>query len=695
LEAASAGQSARIARMGSIDAARRAGQTLAVSTTRARSTAVVPNAAPGADCRPHRELVRALVQLRHHQPADVHAAQDEDDGDQALHQVERRGILAGNPAMATSAQCPACSHRVGDRAHFCDSCGAALEGEGAPTGTAYPAVCRVHDVGEVDGQTFLSKEYVDGEDLSARRRRIGRLPRDKALEIARQLAPSTVLVLGCLAALTVYAFRTAVGRPLPRAAGIAAAVMLASAPSLSAAAAPRGAPSWDFSHGDLKVSPDRRFLVHADGTPFLYLGDTAWELFHRLDREEATRYLEMRRRQGFTVIQAVLLAEFEGLDTPNAYGHRPLLERDPTRPDVQPGPRNDYWDHVDEIVAMARERGLYLGLLPTWGDKAGPRKWGEGPIIFNPDNARTYGRFLGERYKDAPNVIWILGGDRPAVDEKEGDFRAVWHAMAAGLEEGDGGRHLMTYHPMGGRSSSEWFQEAPWLDFNMLQSGHGAKNLANYRMIAADYLRVPTRPVLDGEPRYEDHPVNWKPELGWFDAYDVRQAAYWALFAGAFGHTYGCHDVWQMYTLARKPVSSARTDWRKAINLPGAWQMGHLRRLLLSRPFLSRVPDQSLVPGGRGEGADHVMATRDRDGAYAFVYVPTGQPVTLDLTRMAGPRVKAWWFDPRTGEAAAAGEWPRERRHEFRPPGTAGRGHDWVLVLDDAGRGFPPPGVVR
>jgi hypothetical protein len=483
--------------------------------------------------------------------------------------------------------------------------------------------------------------------------------------------------------------------PVRRGLIVSTACALSALACSPARAAEHAGPAWDLAHGDLKVSEDRRFLVHADGTPFFFLGDTAWELFHRLDRDDAERYLETRRRQGFTVIQAVLLAEFDGLDAPNAYGHRPLIDHDPARPDVKPGPRNDYWDHVDDLVGLARERGQYMGLLPTWGDKAGPKKWGQGPVIFNEANAHTYGRFLGERYRDAPNVIWILGGDRVAVDEKEGDFRPVWHAMAAGLQAGDGGRHLVTYHPQGSRSSSEWFQEAAWLDFNMLQSGHGAKDIANYKMIAADYARTPAKPVLDGEPRYEDHPVNWKPEMGWFDDFDVRQAAYWALFAGAFGHTYGCHDIWQMLTPERRPVSSARTDWRKAVEFPGAWQMGHVRRLLLSRPFLSRIPDATLVAAGQGERADHVEATRDRDGAYAFVYVPTGRPVTVDLARLSGTRVKAWWFDPRTGDATAIGEWPREGRREFTPPGAPGRGNDWVLVLDDASRRFPAPAVVR
>ena len=136
----------------------------------------------------------------------------------------------------------------------------------------------------------------------------------------------------------------------------------------------------------LAVSPNQRFLVTQDGRPFFWLGDTAWELFHRLNREDADRYLEDRARKGFTVIQAVALAEFDGLGAPNPYGHRPLHRADPTRPDVHEGPDDDYWDHVDWIVAKANALGLYVGFLPTWGDKWN-KKWGVGPEIFTAENA--------------------------------------------------------------------------------------------------------------------------------------------------------------------------------------------------------------------------------------------------------------------------------------------------------------------
>ncbi|MDB6040552.1 MAG: putative endoglucanase, partial [Verrucomicrobiales bacterium] len=195
----------------------------------------------------------------------------------------------------------------------------------------------------------------------------------------------------------------------------------------------------------LKVSENHRFIIKQDGRPFFYLGDTAWELFHRLNREEADRYLENRARKGFTVIQAVAIAELDGHIDPNAYGYLPLVDLDPAKPAVTKGPNNDYWDQVDYIVNKAESLGLYIGFLPTWG-----RYWHDkvkdGKPLFTEENAATYGEWLGKRYADKP-IIWILGGDRGIEnDEQKGILRAMAHA----LRKGDGGKHLITLHPPGG-----------------------------------------------------------------------------------------------------------------------------------------------------------------------------------------------------------------------------------------------------
>ena len=446
----------------------------------------------------------------------------------------------------------------------------------------------------------------------------------------------------------------------------------------------------------LKVSENRRFLVQEDGRPFFYLGDTAWELFHRLSREEATRYLEDRARKGFTVIQAVALAELDGLSDPNPYGHRPLLDDDPTRPDVRDGPANDYWDHVDFVVEKANSLGLYVGFLPTWGDKWN-KKWGAGPEIFTPANAAVYGEWLGRRYR-AAGVVWILGGDRPVETEAH---RQILRAMARGLRKGDGGAHLVTLHPTGGEGSSTYFPGEDWLDFNMRQNGHVAEFTGRYDETRADYDRTPAKPVVDGEPLYEDHPVSFKaPELGHSVAADVRRPLYWDLFSGACGHTYGHHSVWQMWAPPRKEVNSPLLPWFEAISQPGAGQMQHARRLLESRPFLTRVPDDTVLVADRvptsvpGAGRYRYVATRDAEGRYAMVYAPVGRPFRVRVSAVAGGRVTAWWFDPRSGKATLVGELANEGERSFTPP-DLGEALDWVLVLDDAAQGYPPPGDTK
>jgi len=432
--------------------------------------------------------------------------------------------------------------------------------------------------------------------------------------------------------------------------------------------------STDLSHGNLKVSENKRFLVFEDGTPFFYLGCTAWQLFHRLTREEAVMYLENRREKGFTVIQAVALAELDGLNTPNIYGQAPLINNDPLRPN------EGYFEHVDFIINEAEKRGIFIGLLPTWGDKV-DRRWGTWPVVFAVDNAYKYGQWIATRYKDKPNIIWINGGDRPCDGEK-----AVWDALGRGIKSVDK-NHLMTFHPWGESSSSSCFQDANWLDFNMFQSGHSDKYIANYQMITLDYGMQPVKPCMDGEPNYEDHPVNWNGKYGWFDDEDVRRQAYWALFAGAHGHTYGCHPIWQFLDKDRQPVGNARHTWKEVIDLPGAWDMMYVRKLMESRPFQTGIPDQTLITSDPGSQVNHIQCIRGE--GYVFVYLPANSGVSLNCSKLNAANIIAWWYNPRTGEAEKIGEFKGSESNYFQVPVS---GTDWVLVLDDAANNYPPPG---
>ena len=443
---------------------------------------------------------------------------------------------------------------------------------------------------------------------------------------------------------------------------------------------------------DIEVSDNGRFLQYTDGTPFFYLGDTAWELFHRLDREEADLYLEDRARKGYTVIQAVALAELEGHSAHNPYGYLPLTDQDPARPAVQEGPNNDYWDHVDYIVNKANSLGMYVGLLPTWG-----RYWNDGTPLFNVRNAEIYGEFIGRRYKDA-QVIWILGGDRNPDNDKK---KEIIRAMARGLKKGDGGRHLITFHPTGWSGSAQWFHNEPWLDFNMRQNGHEVLYSRRYSSTLDDYNRTPVKPVIDGEPVYEDHPVCFNPgEMGHSISADVRRAMYWDLFNGAFGHTYGHHSVWQMYDpeKGRNPINNPLMSWKEAISQPGAEQMQYGRWLIESRPFFTRIPDPSVIVPDKvktsvpGEGRYHFSATRDTEGTYLMVYDPVGRKFTVRTDVIKGDKIKAWWYNPRNGKAKKIGTFTNDRQpKEFMPP-EPGEMTDWILVLDDASCRYPAPG---
>ena len=430
----------------------------------------------------------------------------------------------------------------------------------------------------------------------------------------------------------------------------------------------------------LRVSENGRFLVHEDGTPFFYLADTGWTVLQRLTLPESERYLRDRAAKGFTAIQVMGISEFSGLSVPNRNGDLPLLDQDPTRPN------DTYFAHLDRVFDLAEGLGLRLALLPTWADKVGPRLRGTDPEVFTPENARPYGEYLGERYRDRA-VIWVLGGDRNPTQPRH---LATWRAMAEGLARGDGGRHPMTFHPQGRSTSATFVHDEPWLSFDMIQSGHHQRDFPNHGLVAADYARSPIKPTLDGEPCYEDHPVDWKPEEGYFDDWDVRKAAYWALFAGAHGHTYGANGVFQFWRGGETDKFGARTPWQAGLDLPGAAQMRHARRLLESRPFLERVPDQGLLVSEAGAGAAHLRATRGSDGGYAFVYLPSGGPVTVDLAKLSGGAVTAAWFDPRRGTAEPIGVFATGAATGFQAP-SAGPSQDWVLTLDDADREVPSP----
>lgn len=461
----------------------------------------------------------------------------------------------------------------------------------------------------------------------------------------------------------------------------------------------------------VRVHARRHFLETSDGRPFFWLGDTAWSLIHATDRDECSYYLRTRADQGYTVIQVNVIAEMDGVRRPTALGQRPFQDNDPARPD------DTYFDRLVEVVDEAATRGLYVALLPAWGDKL-TAPWGDGPRLFHLDNlpvARGYGRYLGAKMKGRTNVIWMLGGDRPArLDPArpgdypnsagiaagftpDHDWRPIWREMIAGLHEGYGTRALTLFHPPGGHSSTSFMLGAEtWLDVHAWQSGHGGgHDVPIWEFIARDYALSPPKPVLDLEPNYEDHPVSpwpqWDPAQGYFRDHDVRKQCYRSVFAGAAGATYGHHAVWQFAGKRNGAINFADRDWVDALHRPAARQMIHLRRLIESRPFFTRVPDPALVSATGRDRARHLVACRDAEGSYALVYFPESeQSATIDFSPLKRGTFRVRWYDPRTGAARDAGTTSGPGQRELRSPAN---GPDWVLVLDHTDAGHPAPGM--
>jgi len=467
-------------------------------------------------------------------------------------------------------------------------------------------------------------------------------------------------------------------------------------------------------HGKLQVvSANPHYLEYSDGNPFLWFGDTGWEMIKCLNRDEVLLYLNNRKTKGFNVIQTVIISEFIQSDkATNYYADSIFVNENPEKPMVTAGnnPDNpveyDYWDHADYVVKTAENMGLYIALVPTWGEWVIPR--GGKPLFYTTSQAYNYGWFVGNRYKNSPNIVWVLGGDRQPDERKEGV--ELWRAMAEGIADGVNGTKsldgkadytttLMTHHAY--NSSSNWFYNDAWIDLHLWGSYHADVNLSRSYQLAANDWNLPIpKPTINAEPCYEDHGINYAIEdNGVFTSTDVRVAAYWSLFSGTAGFTYGAHAVWQ-FTDSIRPKKSKLTfrTWQQSLNLPGSYQVIHLKRLMESRPVKGLIPDQSMITDGMGTCADYVAAIRGQ--SHAFVYIPTGNAIKIKMGVLSGNKIKAWWFDPRTGSSTLIGEYNNSGVQSFNVPGMSkeldwlrsGRGCDWVLVLDDAAKNYNEPG---
>ncbi len=431
----------------------------------------------------------------------------------------------------------------------------------------------------------------------------------------------------------------------------------------------------------LVVTPDGRHFARSDGRSFFWVGDTAWPLLHHATRSEIGAYLDDRAKKRFSVIQVCLVPEMGGLDRPNREGQVPFLGGDPMKPN--PG----WFDLADWFVKMAGDMGFQVALSPVWeGYVAGT----PAPPLFTPAAAESYGRWLGERFRRRPNVIWMLGGER--------DFTlgfATWQSLAAGLKAGSGEPSpVITCQPGAGETAGSSLHGQPWLTFDTVP-GHPAIHAGARAMLGLE----PAKPFVSATSTSEGAPAPSGKSEARITADEVRRDWYGALFSGAAGINYSAQEVRLVWAPELEPSAKSGTaaspvaqmHWTNALAYPGSAQLKLLRALTESRPWHLIVSDPALVVAPKSEGLNSIASLRATDGSTALCYLPNGGEVVVDLGRLAGASISGTWWSPSSGGTSGAGRFERAGNRVFKAP-TSGPGQDWVLVLDDVSRGFGPAG---
>jgi hypothetical protein len=393
--------------------------------------------------------------------------------------------------------------------------------------------------------------------------------------------------------------------------------------------------------GPIRVSPNGRYFVDARGEPFYFLADTQWELFRRYTLSDAKLILENRKAKGFSVVMVMLTGVGPGTG-PNLDGQHPWLNDNPATPNLH------YFTNVDAVVKLAQTNDIHL-LIGIYHQTYGSR--------MTMDNAKPCAAWVTSRYREFPNIIWTI---YPKATES---YRAIISKLAEGIQEGDGGRHVVSMHPDPSPATSSFMDAEPWLSFNSIQVWNQLRSV--YPMTLADYQKTPVKPATMLEGVYEGgeeygYPIT--PLL-------VRREAYYTCLAGGF-HGYGHNDSWRV-----KP------RWRAALDDPGAGQMTILKNVFTRLPeWWTLVPDQSvLTSGGITQGDVLNLGARSSNGKWITAYVAGQTNVTVNMARItAVDSASAEWIDPVTGEQQFIGNFPTSGSRPFTRPASW---QDGILVL--------------
>lgn len=404
----------------------------------------------------------------------------------------------------------------------------------------------------------------------------------------------------------------------------------------------------------LTVSGDGRNLLDAHGDAVVFNADTPWHLAARLTREETIEYLDVRASQGINALLMTLMPSdgYVTGSTANAYGDYPFLS-----PGDFTQPNDVYFQHVDWVIEQARLRGMTMFVLPIylgWGCNS--EGWCDEVSTQGPDVVRDFGRWVGERYVDQPNIVWVNGGD---VDADAWGAGEEAEALVEGVKEFDTD-HLWTAHCSRELSGRDCYDQ-PWLDFDTTYSDCSTSPA----QIRDDYQRVPWMPSVYIEGIYEfEHNVSGQC---------LRSQAWWSALGGLAGHFFGSGKLWDF-----------PSGWRDGLDTPGTDSMLQLGRIMRARGWGELTPDydhMAMVAGYGDINGDTWAATATRhDRNSILAYIPTPRTVTIEMGRLNGVEADVWWINPLSAESQLVGRFPTSGLRDFTTPGPG----DWLLILDNA-----------
>lgn len=421
----------------------------------------------------------------------------------------------------------------------------------------------------------------------------------------------------------------------------------------------------------IRLSPDGSYLVDQANRPFFMNGDTAWSLIAQLSQTDANTYLSDRAQKGFNLVLVNLIEHKFATNAPaNIAGQAPF-----TTPGDFNTPNEAYFAHSDWVIKKAAEKGIVVLLAPLYlGYGCGSEGWCAEVKGSSLATMRNYGRYVGNRYKNFPNIIWLIGGDTDPVTngvaEKVREF-------VSGIQEVDN-THMFTAHNAPEQAAMDVWPSESWLNINNVYTYNDA-----YPIALAQFNRAGAKPFFLMETYYENEHSSTPLSL--------RRQAYWTVLSGGIvGHIFGNCPIWGFNAPSSSSFCAAGT-WQSQLSSAGSSTLAYMGRLFASRAFYKLVPDQehSVLTGGYQSGTTYAAASRASDGSSIIAYIPTSRTVTINLTQIAGTSARAWWFNPRTAAATLINTYPTSGATTFTPPDT----NDWVLVLDNASLNLPAPGT--